>query len=185
MNRPPIPKNEKERLISLKQYKLLESEQEDIYDNITWVVSNVLGVPISLISLISEDRQWFKSVHGLKDTTETTRDIAFCAYTILNNEILEIEDALDDERFKNNPLVKNDPKIRFYAGSPLINKDGFPLGTLCIIDSKPKKLTLEQKEILKKMSRVVMAIFEMSKNIKNCSEEKQKLIAELNLLKNK
>jgi len=183
--KPPVPANEKDRLIALKQYKLLDTQRELIYDNLTYLAAKTLDVPITLISLISEDRQWFKSVYGLEGVNETARDIAFCSYTILNQELLEVQDALADHRFSKNPLVTGEPKIRFYAGAPLTNRDGFTLGTLCIIDQKPKKLTPEQKEIFKKLSQIVMGIFEMSKDFRDSLAQKQQLTQQLDTLRQK
>ncbi|MET3114741.1 PAS domain S-box-containing protein [Pedobacter sp. CG_S7] len=135
---------ESERLKALRDYQILDSISEEEFDHFTELAAMICEVPISLISLIDEDRQWFKSKVGI-DINETPRNIAFCHHTIQTDHIFEIEDATKDDRFKNNALVTNGHKIRFYAGQPLIDPKGFALGTICVIDSKPKILSEKQK----------------------------------------
>ncbi|WP_036307529.1 diguanylate cyclase domain-containing protein [Methylophilus sp. 5] len=132
------------RIQKLHSLGLLDSEPEDFFDTITRVASIILDSPISLISLVDEHRQWFKSKHGI-DATETARDISFCTHAVESDEQLIVENALDDARFSQNPLVVNSPNIRFYAGIPIRSLDGYALGTLCVIDNEPKKPT--QKEL--------------------------------------
>ncbi len=157
MNTPPVPKNEKERLRALRNYEVLDTAYEDQFDRITELASLVCDVPISMVSLIDENRQWFKSSVGVNNR-ETPRDLAFCAYTIMDSSILEIEDATKDKRFSNNALVTNDPNIRFYAGYPLVDPHGFALGSLCVIDQKPKVLTPKQKQILQLLAKEVTGL---------------------------
>ncbi|MET3128367.1 PAS domain S-box-containing protein [Arcicella rosea] len=152
----PIPENEDLRLKALEEYNILDTLPEEEFDRLTKLASVICGVPISLISLIDKDRQWFKSNVGL-DGTQTARDISFCQYTIVGKDIFEVEDATLDERFHNNPFVEHAPEIRFYAGYPLIDPDGFALGSLCVIDTKAKKLDAEQQLALRILGKEVAA----------------------------
>lgn len=153
----PRPKNEKERLKALQDYEILNSLTEDEFDRITELASIICEVPISLVSLVDENRQWFKSAIGL-DAKETSRDLAFCQYTIMDNAYFEVPDATKDERFVNNGLVTGDPHIRFYAGYPLIDPQGYALGSLCVIDRKPKVLTDKQKRALEILTQEVIGL---------------------------
>ena len=153
----PIPENENQRLKVLRGYGLLDSLTEAEFDRITELASIVCDVPISLVSLIDEKRQWFKSEHGL-GVKETPRELAFCGHAIMGEGVFEVQDALKDERFEKNELVTGYPHIRFYAGQPLIDPNGFALGTLCVIDKKPKQLTAAQKKALELMSQQVMVL---------------------------
>src|ERR1700744_3256897 len=132
----PVPENEAERLIALKSYAIIDSGEESDFDAIASIASAISGTPISLITFIDEQRQWFKSHIGT-DLTENFRDLSFCTYTIAGpDELLIVRDALQDERFAGNPVV-TEANVTFYAGVPLINEDGFALGTLCVLDQKP------------------------------------------------
>ncbi|MBA4851150.1 PAS domain S-box protein [Emticicia sp. BO119] len=152
----PVPVNEKERLQALQNYNLLDSIDEEEFDRLTRLASIICGVPMSVISLVDEERQWFKSNIGIEDK-ETDRSISFCQYTIMDTTIFAVEDATQDERFKNNPLVKGNPNIRFYAGYPLIDPDGYALGSMCVMDNKPRKLTREQEEALMIIAQEVVS----------------------------
>jgi diguanylate cyclase (GGDEF)-like protein len=143
MQSPGWPSNEKSRLIKLHTTKLLDTVGEERFDRVTRLAKRIFGVEMALISLIDENRQWFKSCAGTT-LTETPRDISFCAHTILGEEPFIIPDASTDQRFNDNPLVTSSPNIRFYAGVPLMLDSEFRLGTLCIVDDKPRHLTKEE-----------------------------------------
>ncbi|UTA69136.1 PAS domain S-box protein [Emticicia sp. 21SJ11W-3] len=152
----PVPQNEKERLEALKSYCILDTPSEKEFDRLTKLASVICGVPISIITLLDENRQWFKSNIGL-NAPETPRDISFCQYTILGDTVMEVEDATQDNRFRNNPLVLEYPQIRFYAGYPLIDPNGFTLGSLCVIDQKPNKLNDNQLLALEILAQEVIS----------------------------
>jgi GAF domain-containing protein len=158
------PRNEEARVAALEKYAILDTDPEAAFDDLTLLASFVCKTPIALISLIDEERQWFKSKVGLT-LSETSRDVAFCAKAILQSDILEVQDATQDERFRDNPFVVAEPNIRFYAGAPLITEDGYALGTLCVIDQKPRELEAEQREALKALSRLVVAQLEFRRNL--------------------
>jgi len=157
--KPEILKNESARLSALARYEVLDTVCEQEFDDITLLASQICEVPIALISLIDEHRQWFKSRVGL-DATETPRDISFCGHAIHQNVLFEVTNALNDSRFADNPLVTGAPNIRFYAGMPIITGDGLALGTLCVIDRKPHELTLRQRDMLVVLARQVMRLLE-------------------------
>jgi signal transduction histidine kinase len=168
------PQNESERLEVLKSYNILDSLPEEEYDAITKIASGICNTSIALVSIVDENRQWFKSKHGL-DATETPRDIAFCAHSILNpKELFIINDATKDERFHDNPLTTEAPNVVFYAGAPLNSSEGFPLGTLCVIDNKPKVLNETQKESLLLLAEQVVRLLELRKKNRELKESKDK-----------
>ena len=169
MKKHPVPKNEKARLQALRNYEILDSDTEYEFDRITELASLICNVPISLVSLVDEKRQWFKSSVGM-DVRETQRDLAFCQYTILDTEIFEVPDAKTDDRFKDNGLVTGMPNISFYAGYPLIDPDGYALGSLCVIDREPKRLSDNQKRALQLLAKEVSSIIverKLKKELKN------------------
>ena len=159
MIKPTLPANENERLQELLSLNLLDTEDEEAFDNIVKIASYVTGSPTSLISLVDSDRQWFKAKIGL-DAQETSRDISFCGHSIHQDGLMLVEDALEDKRFFDNPLVTSGPRIRFYAGQPLITKNGFRIGTLCTIDTVPKTLNVDQRQILASLGKQVVQLFE-------------------------
>lgn len=161
----PPTAHEAARLKALYDYEILDTETETIFDDLTQLAAQICDAPITLISLIDPNRQWFKSKVGL-DTEETSRDMAFCAHAIHQREIFEVPDTLQDKRFFDNPLVTSAPNIRFYAGTPLVSPDGHAIGTLCVIDDKPNKLTKEQRQALEVLGRSVISQMELRQKIK-------------------
>ncbi len=162
MKKAPIPKNEAERLRTLIDYKVLDTLQEEHFDEITKTAALICNCKIALVSLIDSERQWFKSRFGL-EAAETPRDISYCGHAIMDDETLVIEDAYEDERFCDNPLLLNEPHVRFYAGTPLIAPNGHRIGTLCVIDSEKKSLNQEQLLLMKTLSKQVINYLELSK----------------------
>ena len=158
---PDIPQNEKQRMLSLLSLGLLDTEQEDDFDYITKLAAYICKTPVALVTLVDEDRQWFKSKVGMA-LCETSRESSFCAHAILTpDEILEIPDATKDIRFVDNPLTKMDDPVIFYAGVPLRTTDGMTMGSLCVIDHKPNKLSNEQRNALITLAKQVERLFEL------------------------
>ncbi len=164
MKTPALPANEAERLQALARYEVLDTPPEQAFDDLTMLASHILDVPIAVVSLVDEARQWFKSSVGI-DVKETPREHAFCAHAILGNEVMVVGDALRDERFHDNPLVTSPPGFRFYAGAPLLTEDGFALGTLCLVDRKPRMLTPDQLELLRALARLVVSRLEERRKV--------------------
>ena len=164
MGTPMMSTNDAARVDALQKYAILDSEPEQAFDDLTLLASYVCKTPIALISLVDEDRQWFKARVGIS-ATETSRDIAFCSTAIQQRDVFVVPDALQDERFRTNPLVVAEPNIRFYAGAPLINEDGYALGTLCVIDRMPRNLAADQEVALKALSRLVLMQMEFRRNL--------------------
>jgi PAS domain S-box-containing protein len=165
----PTPIDESQRLKKLKQYQVIDTESESIFDELTILASQICETKISVISLIDESRQWFKSTVGL-DAKETPRDVSFCGHAIMDDEIFEIPDARLDERFTDNPLCVGAPHVIFYAGAPLITPEGYKIGTICVIDDNPKKLSQSQKNILKTLSKQVITLLELKLKKKEITE---------------
>ncbi len=158
----PIPANEAERLQALEDYLILDTGPEDAFDNLTRLASLICKTPVSLISLIDSERQWFKSRQGF-DAASTPRRISFCQHAIMQEEVYVVENAAESSIFVNNPLVTGDYHVRFYAGAPLIDPNGFILGTLCVLDSEPNHLSDEQIEMLRLLSGEVVQNLELRK----------------------
>ncbi|OYX86566.1 MAG: histidine kinase [Flavobacteriales bacterium 32-34-25] len=174
MIKPDVFEREKERIKSLDSYSIVDTLPEDDYNQLAELAAEICGTPISLISFVDEKRQWFKSHYGTV-AVETPRELAFCAHAILNpKEIFIIEDARNDERFYDNPLVVEEPNVVFYAGIPLVENNGLPLGTLCVIDDKPNKLTKSQINSLRMLSNQVMKLLELRKNKKQLEKALEK-----------
>ena len=169
----PLPLNEEERLRALYACRVLDTPPEPQFDDITLLAAQICGVPLAAVSLIDRDRQWFKSILGL-DATETPREAAFCAHTILQPELMVVPDAQSDPRFSDNPLVTGDLGIRFYAGMPLLLPDGLALGALCVIDQKPRQLSADQQAALRALGNQVASQLELKRHI----AAQEQLIAE-------
>jgi len=167
----PKPADDAARLETLRSYGVLGTPPEQAFDDLTLLASQICQTPIALVTLVDEESQWFKSVVGL-DITGTPRDFAFCAHAILSPaEVLEVPDATADARFADNPFVTGEPHIRYYAGAPLVVGNGQPLGSLCVIDRKPKLLKAEQLTALRALSRLVVAQLELRRQSQELTEE--------------
>ena len=157
------PANEAERLAALERFEILDTLPQQIFDDITLLASSICGTPIALISLVDAERQWFKSRVGL-EATQTSRELAFCSHAILDpGQVMVVEDATRDARFHDNPLVRDAPEIRFYAGAPIVTADGFALGTVCVIDRATRTLSASQNDALRSLSRLVGTLLEHDK----------------------
>ena len=167
------------RLETLRQYEVLDTAAEQALDDLTALAAQICGTPIALISLVDEHRQWFKSRFGL-EATETPRDISFCGHAIQQHDLFIVSDANRDERFAGNPLVTGEPGVRFYAGVPLINTDDVALGTLCVVDRVPRKLTQEQEQALRVLARQAMTHLELRRNVNKLAQSERtfRLLAE-------
>ncbi|HEX6862940.1 MAG TPA: GAF domain-containing sensor histidine kinase [Thermoanaerobaculia bacterium] len=160
MRQPPIPDGEPERLAALRRYRILDTLPEQVYDDLTRLAAHICQTPIALVSLIDAQRQWFKSRVGL-EVPQTDRAYSFCAHAVASRETLIVPNALEDGRFAGNPLVTGDPEIRFYAGTPLLSSDGHALGTLCVIDRKPRRFRDDHRDMLAALGRLVMIQIEL------------------------
>lgn len=164
-----LPSDEDIRLNKLYELDILDTIEEQAYDDLTKLAAEICQTPIALVSLVDKERQWFKSHHGL-DARETPREVAFCSHAILDDKVFIIEDSSKDERFFDNPLATGAPHVTFYAGAPLIMSDQRKLGTLCVISDKPKKLSLSQKEALSSLARQVVTQLELRLKIKELKQ---------------
>ena len=168
MKAPVFPHDELERLDELESFEILDTEAQFEFDQLTELAQKLFNMPIVLVSLIDSERQWFKSKQGL-EACETGRDVSFCGHAILSDEIFEIKNSMEDDRFADNPLVTGDPRVIYYIGCPLKTPSGYKVGTLCMIDQKPNSLTDEQKQTFKVLADQVMSqmvLFRQNKHLK-------------------
>jgi CheY-like chemotaxis protein len=160
----PTIENDSKRVATLRKYGIMDTSPEQAFDDLTRLASIICKTPSAMITFIDSDRQWFKSRLGL-GADEIPRQLSFCAHTIAQHDVLVVEDAEKDERFAGNPLVSSGPCIRFYAGSPLLASNGDALGSVCVIDQKPRTLDDEQKEALRLIANQVQALLEWKKSL--------------------
>jgi PAS domain S-box-containing protein len=165
MNEASRPADEPERLRVLRELLVLDSPPEAMFDRIAQLASEICGTPIALISLVDDERQWFKANVGLHGVTQTPRSLAFCAHTILQDDVLEVADATCDSRFADNPLVTDDPRIRFYAGAPLIAQGGAHIGSLCVIDHHARRLDASQLRMLRSLAALACDALTMRRDL--------------------
>lgn len=178
---PPIPANETQRLQTLRRYDILDTEKEPAFDELVALAARLLDMPMALVTLVDQDRQWFKAQLGIEGSG-TTRNDSFCAHALGKPDVMVVPDASTDERFKENPLVIGDPNVRFYAGAPLVAPDGSGLGALCVLDRVPRKLTDDQQLTLKVLGRQVMNQLELRRLLARSRKERQDLLAIINVL---
>jgi GAF domain-containing protein len=160
----PVTHMESARVAALDRYAILDTEPEQSFDDLVTIAAHVCQVPIAMLSLVDDHRQWFKSKLGVQ-VTETPRESSICAHAIQQGDLFIVPDTLQDARFRENPLVVQEPHIRFYAGAPLINDDGFALGTLCVVDREPRELDNEQKNALTALGRLALRQMELRLNL--------------------
>ena len=156
--------DEAARLAALRSYRILDTDSEQSFDDLTLLASQICGTPIAAISLIDDHRQWFKSRVGL-EMAESPRDTAFCVHAIADGSMLVVPDALQDARFRDNPLVTGEPHVRFYAGAPLVTPEGYALGTLCVVDRVPRTLSVDERQALDALRRQVEAQLELRRTL--------------------
>src|SRR5687767_12379078 len=160
---PPIC-NDKERLAALRRYGILDTPPEQAFDDIARLVAHVCQTPVAMVSFVDEHRQWFKSEIGM-GVRETPLDLSICAHAILRRDVLVVHDTLEDELFRNNPVVRGEPHLRFYAGAQLVTPDGLALGTLCVLDYVPRTLTAQQQDALRALARQVVTQLELRQSL--------------------
>lgn len=174
--------NEQERLNVLRRYRILDTDAEEEFDDFTKLASQISGAPIALISLVDEQRQWFKSRRGM-GLPETPRNISFCSHAILNKDVFEVADTIEDQRFFDNPLVLGDPHVRSYAGAPLLTEEGHAIGTLCVLDRIPRQLSKDQKSILQALARQIVRQMDLRLLIARERELNQEILRQQRLHK--
>jgi two-component system, NtrC family, sensor kinase len=152
------------RLAALNRYAILDSEPEESFDDLVLLAAHICQTPMAMLSLVDDHRQWFKSKYGVQ-VRETPREISICAHAIQQGDLFIIPDTLKDGRFRENALVTGDPHVRFYAGAPLINEDGYALGTLCVLDREPRELDEPQKEAVRALGRLALRQMELRLNL--------------------
>ena len=159
------PSIEAARIAALNRYAILDTEPEQSFDDLVILAAYVCKTPMAMLSLVDEHRQWFKSKVGVQ-VRETPREVSICSHAIRQEDLFVVPDTLEDPRFRENVLVVGEPRIRFYAGAPLINEDGFALGTLCVVDREPRKLDEDQRSALMSLSRLALAQMELRQNLR-------------------
>jgi GAF domain-containing protein len=160
----PITTTEAARVAALNRYAILDSEPEQSFDDLVILAAHICQTPIAMLSLVDDHRQWFKSQLGVQ-VQETPRESSICVHAIQQGDLFIVPDTLQDARFRENPLVTGEPHIRFYAGAPLINEDGFALGTLCVVDREPRELDAAQKEAISALGRLALRQMELRMNL--------------------
>lgn len=164
-----ITSSEAARVAALNRYAILDSEPEQSFDDLVTLAAHICKAPMAMLSLVDDHRQWFKSKFGVQ-LSETPRDVSICTHAIQQGDLFIVPDTLQDQRFRENPLVVQEPKIRFYAGAPLINEDGFALGTLCVTDKEPRELDEDQKNALAALGRLALRQMELRLNLQLLKE---------------
>ncbi len=160
----PSPTGEAARVAALNRYAILDSEPEQSFDDLVILAAHICQVPMAMLSLVDDHRQWFKSKFGVQ-AGETPREVSICAHAIQQGDLFVVPDTLADARFRENPLVTGEPHIRFYAGTPLINEDGYALGTLCVVDREPRELDADQREAINALGRLALRQMELRMNL--------------------
>lgn len=183
MPKYPLPENEIERLAKLRDYQILDSLPEAAYERIVHLATTIFDVPVALISLIEDERQWFKAKIGIEEQ-EASRNISLCAHTICQDDLHVIENATDDKKFSQNPFVTGDANVRFYAGAPLRAPGGLNIGTLAIIDTKPRKFSDEEAQSLRSLAAMVIDAMEMRLLINHAERSERRLIDAMESLPN-
>ena len=175
------PDDEDERIQKLLKYRILDTDAEELYDDLTAIAAHICGTQTAIISFVDVTKQWFKSRIGI-EATEHPREVSFCAHAILQSEVMVVPDARKDERFAHNPLVTEEPYIRFYAGAPLVSPEGHAVGTICVLDREPQSLSTQQISMLEAIARQVVSQLEMRLMVQKIQQEKaekEKMSAEL------
>jgi GAF domain-containing protein len=158
------PSKEAARVAALNRYAILDSEPEESFDDLVTLAAHICQTPMAMLSLVDDHRQWFKSKYGV-EIKETPKEVSVCAHAIQQGNLFIVPDLTKDERFRDNPLVTGDAHLRFYAGAPLVNEDGFALGTLCVLDKEPRELNPEQKEAINALGRLALRQMELRMNL--------------------
>ena len=165
----PSTSTEAARVASLNRYAILDSEPEQSFDDLVILAAHICQTPIATLSLVDDHRQWFKSKFGV-EVKETPREVSICSHAIQQGDLFIVPDTLQDPRFRENPLVTGEPHVRFYSGTPLINEDGYALGTLCVLDREPRQLNTEQKEAINALGRLALRQMELRMNLQLLKE---------------
>jgi GAF domain-containing protein len=159
------PSIEAARIAALNRYAILDTEPEQSFDDLVTLAAHICKTPMAMLSLVDEHRQWFKSKVGVQ-VRETPREVSICTHAIQQDDLFIVPDTWQDPRFRDNPLVVGEPRVRFYAGAPLINEDGFALGTICVVDREPRELDEDQKNALLSLRRLALAQMELRQNLR-------------------